>query len=145
MAEAFGKVAAEVATKNSSTAVSKPALTSLKTADDRESRVAFATTMAHLAAMKRTAPLSKIQLRAWYAILGGFPNWLVNRAVIEMSASETRFPEVGDLYRICRREAINKGILTLPYSPHGGTNEDKLTAKEIDEIGASLGLRTAAR
>lgn len=97
--------------------------------------------MAHLCALKRTAEMTKTQLRAWYAMLGMFPNWIVNRAVIEMAASETRFPEIGDVFRLCRREAISRGLILIPYSPNGdGKDETKLMRSEIDAMGDAMGL-----
>ncbi len=142
MAGVFQSIAESAVKRQGSNEVSKPAKTSLVTVDDADNRREFARTMAHLTALKRTTELTKVQLRAWYAVLGAFPNWIVNRAVIEMAASETRFPEVGDLYRLCRTAAINAGLLKLPYSPHAGTNDNRLTGGEIDSMGQALGLTT---
>jgi hypothetical protein len=112
-----------------------------KTAE-ASNRVAFATTMAHLTALKRTSDLTIEQAREWYSVLGQFPNWMLNRAVIEMAVSETRFPEVGDLYRLCRKQAIKSGVIKLPYSANAGNGDAAVTSDEIKAIGAALGLKT---
>ena len=92
--------------------------------------------------LKRTSDFTDAQVEGWYAVLGCFPNWMLNRAVIEMSASESRFPEVGDLYRLCRKEAIKRGIIKLPYSANAGSGDVSITSAEIRDIGAALGLPT---
>lgn len=92
--------------------------------------------------LKRTSEFTDAQVEGWYAVLGQFPNWMLNRAVIEMAASETRFPEVGDLYRICRKQAIKSGAIKLPYSANAGSEDAGITSDEIQHIGAALGLNT---
>lgn len=77
------------------------------------------------------------QILAWYAALADFPINVVNRAIIELSLTETRFPELSDLYRLCRA-AIPK-----PY--FGGTppkdgSEGRPTSEEITAIAKRLGL-----
>ena len=97
--------------------------------------------MAYLTALKRTADLTKLQLTAWQGALGHFRAEVINAAVIEMALTETRFPEVGDLYQICRRIAVKRGDLTEPYSPHGtGENNGRPSASEIKAVAARLGL-----
>ena len=91
--------------------------------------------------MKRTAELSKLQLTAWEGVLGGFRAEVINAAVIEMVLTETRFPELGDLYQICRRIAVKRGDIAEPYSPHGtGETNGRPTAGEIKAVASRLGL-----
>jgi hypothetical protein len=52
-----------------------------------------------------------------------------------------RFPEFGDVYNLCRRQAIQKGLIEQPYSPHSQVDQ-KITSNEIETIGAALGLAT---
>ena len=105
-------------------------------------RKEFAVALAHLTAMKRTAELSKIQTEAWHRALGVFDAETINAAILEMALTETRFPEVGDLYQICRRRAIQSGKLKVPYSAHGGQSDSKVpTQAELKEVAARFGLR----
>jgi hypothetical protein len=91
--------------------------------------------MTALVALKRTADLTKPQVKAWYAVLGGFPVEVLNAAVIEIALTKERFPEVGDLYTICRR------CLPKDYSPMGtGTENDRPSKKEIAAVAERLGL-----
>lgn len=95
----------------------------------------FSRAMATLVALKRTADLTAVQMKAWYSVLGAFPIRVVNAAIIELVLTEVRFPEVGDLYTICRR--------TLPkqYAPLGtGIENDKPSKAEIATIAARIGL-----
>ncbi|WP_077026079.1 hypothetical protein [Fuerstiella marisgermanici] len=57
--------------------------------------------------------------------------------MIELSASQERFPEVSDLLQRCRRiEPPNR-----PYSPHGtGQDGDKLTRQEVKAFAERLQL-----
>ena len=101
----------------------------------------FAKAMAHLCALKRTAALTDVQMTAWHGVLGIFRHQVINAAVLEMVMSEARFPELGDLYQICRREAIKRGDLKIPYSPHGGDQDTKKPTKsEIAAVASRLGL-----
>jgi hypothetical protein len=96
--------------------------------------------MAYLTATKRTASLTGLQLDAWFATLGVFPAEVVNTAVLEMALTDTRFPELGDLYQICRTKAIKAGLLPDPYIPTGD-GKPKLTLAEIRTIGERFQLR----
>lgn len=98
--------------------------------------------MAYLTAMKRTADLTAIQVKAWFATLSGFRPEIINSAVLEMALTDVRFPELGDLYQLCRRKAIKAGDLDEPYNPSGQAKKDEITTTEIREIGARLGLKT---
>lgn len=100
----------------------------------------FGIAIANLCALKRTADFTKPQVAAWFAVLGQFPAWCVNRAVVELATSQERFPEVGDLYKIARREAINHGLITEPYSPHGTGDGRHVGTKEVETIAAALNL-----
>jgi hypothetical protein len=88
--------------------------------------------------MKRTAEFSKIEMQAWYAVLAGFPIEVINAAIIEVSLKEMRFPEVGDIYQICRRS------LPKLYAPLGGSTkkeEERLGKQEIRDVASRLGLK----
>lgn len=98
--------------------------------------------MAHLTALKRSASLTDLQLIAWHAALGVFDAETVNAAVLEMALTEVRFPEVGDLYQICRRRAIAAGKIVIGYSPMGGTSDSKIPKQsELREIANRFGLK----
>lgn len=116
----------------------KTSLTTVETADRRT----FARTIAHMSAAKLTGELSKPQLRTWFGILSVFPNWILNRAVLEIVTSDIRFPEVGDLYQRCREHAIKQGVMKLPeYVGHGtGSEKPRLSRDEVTSIGEALGL-----
>lgn len=97
--------------------------------------------MARLCAMKRTADMTGNQLDAWHGALSGFGIEIINAAVIELALTETRFPELGDLYQICRRIAIKRGLIRLPYSPHGEVGKaDRPTEAEIAVVARQLGM-----
>ena len=103
--------------------------------------MAFAKTIAHLSAAKLSTQLSEVQLSTWFGILSVFPNWILNRAVLEVVTSDIRFPEVGDLYRRCREHAVKQGVIKEPYSPNGtGSEVKRLTREEVTTIGEALGL-----
>lgn len=91
--------------------------------------------MTALVALKRTASLTQPQIEAWYAVLGHFPEKWINAAVIEMCLTETRFPEVGDLYTICRRR------MPKEYSALGDGRETERPSKsEVKAVAERLGL-----
>lgn len=94
--------------------------------------------MAYLTATKRTAALTDLQLDAWYATLASFPAEILNAAVLEMALTESKFPELGDLYQICRARAIKAGVMDDPYCPTGVT---KLTNAEIRAIAQRFQLK----
>lgn len=91
--------------------------------------------MAALVALKRSAEMTRPQVKAWHAVLGRFPIEVINAAVLEMALTETRFPEVGDLYQICRRR------LPKQYSPMGETDSKRPSRDEIRDVAGRLGLR----
>jgi len=88
-------------------------------------------------ALKRTADLTPPQIEAWFAVLGGFPAEVVNAAVLEVALTRERFPEVGDLYQICRRS------IPRDYVPAGDTDQSRPTRREIAAVAGRLGLRVA--
>jgi hypothetical protein len=95
---------------------------------------AFVQTMATLCAMKRTADFTDQQMLAWFAALGHFPASVLSRAVVQLSLQETRFPELGDLYAICRAK-------TAAYAPNGnGDAAGKPSNKDVEEIARKLSL-----
>lgn len=98
----------------------------------------FARAMAHLTAMKRTAELTKIQLDTWHGALGGFSAEVINVAVLEIALTDVRFPELGDIYKICRRNAIKGGQMDEPHQPEG---RKEITPQEIRDIAARLNLK----
>lgn len=104
----------------------------------------MARALAHLCALKRTAGFDETQIAAWYGGLAAFPDWIINLAVLELATSETRFPEFGDVYQLCRRQALKAGVMKQPeYSPNGSDRvERKITNDEIHTIGSALGLET---
>lgn len=103
-----------------------------------------ATALAHLCALKRTSNFTDLQVDAWYGGLSAFPDWIINRAVLELATSETRFPEFGDVYQLCRRHALKTGIMKQPEVSQytDGKTERKVTNDEIHTIGSALGLMT---
>jgi hypothetical protein len=94
--------------------------------------------------LKRTAAFDETQIAAWYGGLAAFPDWIINRAVLELATSETRFPEFGDVYQLCRRHALKTGIMKQPELSQfsDGKTERKVTNDEIHTIGSALGLMT---
>ena len=100
----------------------------------------FAKAMAHLCALKRTTDFSDAQIVTWFGGLAAFPAWVINRSILTMATSQERFPEFGDLYQLCRREAIQAGLMQEPYSPHGTGEKPTISRQEITSIGEALGL-----
>ena len=100
--------------------------------------------LAHLCALKRTANFTEVQADAWISGLSAFPDWIVNRAILELATSETRFPDFGDVYQLCRRHALKTGIMKQPPISQfsDGKAERKVTNDEIHTIGSALGLMT---
>jgi hypothetical protein len=92
--------------------------------------------------LKKTAALTETQMDAWYGVLNQFSARIINKAVLQLCLTEVRFPEIGDLYQLCRAEAIRRGLITLPYSPYGDANDKKQlpTSAELEVIGKQLGL-----
>jgi len=93
--------------------------------------------------MKRTVQLTRTQLTAWHSVLGVFDTDIVNAAMLELALTDSRFPELGDLYQLCREKSFKCGRRERPYSPHGQGEKDasKPTTSEIREIAARFGLK----
>lgn len=92
--------------------------------------------------MKRTTDFTDDQVSVWYGGLSAFPAWIINRAVIALATTQERFPEFGDVYQLCRREALKNGLMAQPaYSPHGTGEGPAVSADEITTIGQALGLK----
>lgn len=80
--------------------------------------------------------MTAIELKSWYAVLADFPGQVLNRAIIEVALTKEKFPDVGDLYQLCRKS------LPKRYSPHGDGKEfDNLAASEIAAVAERLGLK----
>ena len=102
----------------------------------------FAKAIAHLCAMKRTAALSPLQVDVWHGVLAGFSPEVVNASVIELALTKERFPELGDLYQICRREAIKRRQMDVPYNSNGTDKTiDRPSGDEIRQVAERLGLK----
>ena len=43
-------------------------------------------------------PFTESQFKVWYAFFGSFPVHVIHRAVIEIYATQSRFPAIGELY-----------------------------------------------
>ena len=104
-------------------------------------REEFAEAMLTLCALKLSAQLTAIQMKAWYSVLCGFQAHVISTAVVEISLTETRFPEVGDLYQICRK-TLPASKREATYCPNGtGPKVERgVTTKEVREIAQRLGL-----
>lgn len=101
----------------------------------------FKRAMSHLVVLKRTSAFTPLQFQTWHHALGMFDVETINAAVLEMALVETRFPEVGDLYQICRRRAIKADKLQILYSPHSGNADSKIPSQdELRLIAARFGL-----
>lgn len=96
--------------------------------------------MAHLCALKRTVEVSEVEVIAWHRVLCGYPIEIINRAMLELCLSETRFPEIGDLYQLCHRLWLKKN--PAPYAPHGtGHDQSKPTLQAVKDIAARFDLQ----
>lgn len=88
-----------------------------------------------LSRLKRTANFTEEELLAWYAVLRRFPARVVNLAVVELATSETRFPEVADLFRKCQSK------MPRGYCPNRGDDDlGKPTPSVVESIARDLGL-----
>jgi hypothetical protein len=96
--------------------------------------------MAHLSALKRTTEFTDLQILAWYNGLSAFPIWIINRAVLRLGTSQDRFTEFGDVYQLCRREAIRTGLLKEPFA-RAGNDEKILPLDDIVSLGNAMGLQ----
>jgi hypothetical protein len=88
---------------------------------------------------KRTTDFSQAQLKVWHASLCSFPAHVINRGVVEMILDGVRFPEVGDLYDLCRKQ-IPKKLTEAAYTAHGKGNAQRVGKNEIEAVAERLGL-----
>lgn len=98
--------------------------------------------MAHLAALKRTAALTDLEMTAWHNALGVFDVDILNAAVLQIALTDAKWPEVGDLFQLCRKLAFKTGRLRREYVPNGSDRDiDMPSLAEIREIAARFGLK----
>lgn len=101
----------------------------------------FARAMAHLVALKRTAALTDLQMTAWHNVLGVFDTDIVNAAVLQIALTDSKWPEVGDLFQLCRRLSFKTGRVRRVYVPNGSEKDDGIPSiAEIREIANRFGL-----
>lgn len=105
------------------------------------SRPDFAKSLAHFAALKRTASFNEQQIEIWYRGLCGFSIEVINFSLLSISMLEKDFPDFGHVYQACRRRAIQRGLMTEAYCPNGSPESAKFSFKEIEDIGDNLGLK----
>ena len=95
----------------------------------------FARAMVVLTTLKRTAEFTDQQLEGWLCVLRRFPANVINEAVVELATSQTRFPELADLFCLCQRK------MPRAYCPNRGDDDlGKPTASVVREIARELGL-----
>lgn len=92
--------------------------------------------MLYLTAMKRTVDLTNNQIAAWYGVLRVFPIWVLNKAILVVCLSDTRFPDIGDVYQQCRSIAKKAGLCKEDYSNTKGWSNS-----ELETIASSIGLK----
>lgn len=92
--------------------------------------------MLALVALKRTAAFTREQAEAWYAALCGFKPQTINRAVLSVCMSQERFPEVSDVFQLCRKIQPRE----QPYNPNGDGKVKPLYDDELCEIATRMGL-----
>jgi hypothetical protein len=91
--------------------------------------------MVALTTLKRTSNFTKQQLSAWFCVLRRFPAKVVNLSVVELATSETRFPEVADLFRLCQRK------MPRAYVPMAGDDDMGKPGKDVvRQIAQDMGL-----
>jgi hypothetical protein len=99
-------------------------------------KVEFAKAMLALTTLKRTSDFTKQQLQAWHCVLRRFPARVINLSVVELATSETRFPELADLFRLCQRKMPPR-----EYCPMRGDDDLGKPGKDaVAEIARELGL-----
>ncbi len=95
----------------------------------------FAKAMWALTSLKRTAALTDEQVDAWHCVLKRFPAKVLNLAVVELAVSDTRFPELADLFSLCQRK------MPRAYCPNRGNDDlGKPTPSVVESIARDLGL-----
>lgn len=96
----------------------------------------FVAAMKVLTILKRTTAFTTEQAAGWYAALAHFRHTTINRAVLQLSASQDRFPELSDLFQLCRKIEPP----TVPYAPNGDGCLKPIYSAEIEAIAARLRL-----
>lgn len=95
----------------------------------------FFRAMVALTTLKRTSEFTKQQLNAWFCVLRRFPAATINLAVVELATSQTRFPEVSDLFRLCQAK------MPRGYVPMSGDDDlGKPPPSVVRQIAQDLGL-----
>lgn len=88
-----------------------------------------------MTSLKRTSDFTEEQANAWYCVMKRFPAKVINLAVVELATSQTRFPELADLFSLCQRRTPKA------YCPMAGDDDPgKPTATTVAEIAKELGL-----
>lgn len=95
----------------------------------------FARAMVALTTLKRTSDFTEKQLQAWHCVLRRFPAATINLSVVELATSETRFPELADLFRKCHAK------MPKAYCPMGdSTDAGKPSPQLVKQIAQDMGL-----
>lgn len=99
------------------------------------SKKEFFRAMLALTTLKRTSNFTPQQLKAWYCVLKRFPARTINLSVVELATSETRFPELADLFRLCQQK------MPRAYCPLAGNDDTgKPPPSMVRQIAVDLGL-----
>ena len=95
----------------------------------------FAKAIWALTSLKRTSDFTGDQTKAWYCVLKRFPAQVINLSVVELATSETRFPELADLFRKCHAK------MPKDYCPMGdSTDAGRPSPQLVKQIAADMGL-----
>ena len=95
----------------------------------------FGKAMWVLTNLKRTSAFTEEQVDAWHCALKRFPAKVLNLSVVELAVSETRFPELADLFRLCQRK------MPRAYAPMAGDDDMGKPGKDVvKQIAADMGL-----
>lgn len=98
-------------------------------------RAEFIQALVVLTSAKRTAEFTTEQVRVWYAFLAGYRAATIRRAVETLVVTETRFPELADLFRLCRRIEPPE----VPYGPNGTGDLRPAYESELQAIADRIG------
>lgn len=95
----------------------------------------FVKAMLVLTTLKRTAAFTAEQVDGWHCALKRFPAKVLNLSVVELAVSETRFPELADLFRLCQRK------MPRAYVPMAGDDDMGKPGKDVvRQIAQDMGL-----
>lgn len=98
-------------------------------------RAEFGQAIAVLTSAKRTSDFTQEQLRVWYAFLAGYRAATIRRAVETLVVTETRFPELSELFKLCRRIEPPD----VPYGPNGTGDLRPAYEVELQAIADRIG------